>query len=33
VLVLVTASKGSLKLSESRQAMNTINATHRPTLM
>jgi cell division protein FtsZ len=26
VLVLVTASKGSLKLSESRQAMNTINA-------
>ena len=26
VLVLVTASKGSLKLSESRQAMNSINA-------
>ena len=26
VLVLVTASKGSLKLSESRLAMNTINA-------
>ena len=26
VLVLITASRGSLKLSESRQAMNTINA-------
>jgi len=31
VLVLITAAKGSLKLSESKLAMNTIRAMRRPT--